>query len=212
MSKSKVIRNPLKAFKKRRNVGKPKVCVITVNNKDDENPQHSLCPKEEDSWCKYNKGLLTGEVYTHKHSLPHAIMEVIKPIFGDLAAPELLKKCIHGKTQNLNESVNSVIWSRIPKTVFVGIETLHFGVYDAVTTFNDGNIVRCKVFRNMGMKIGSNMVRAMLALDKERLRAADRAVESLEIQARVNRRRNKRKLEEGFAEDEDNPSYGPGMH
>ena len=123
-----------------------------------ENPKHELCPKEEQSWCKYNRGLQKGGKYTHHYSLPLPVMELIKPIFRDFASPELLKKCLHGQTQNLNESVNSVIWSRIPKTVFVGLETLHLGVYDAIATFNDGNIVRCKTLKNMEVKIGYNMV------------------------------------------------------
>ena len=67
---------------------------------------------------------------------------------------------MHGQTQNPNENVNSVrpIWSRIPKTIFVDIETLHLGVYDAIATFNGGNILRCKALKNMGVKIGYNMV------------------------------------------------------
>ncbi|KAJ4425389.1 hypothetical protein ANN_28004 [Periplaneta americana] len=178
----------------------------------DENPQHHLCPKGTESWCKYNMGLETGEKYIHHHCLPLPIMEVIKPVFRDLAAPELLKKCLHGQTQNPNECVNSVIWSRIPKTVFVGLETLHFGAYDAIATFNDVNIARCEVFNNMGMEIGLNMVRLMIALDKERLRAAERAVKSMEILARQEGRSTKRKLEEEFADNEDSPSYGTGMY
>ncbi|GFV32518.1 hypothetical protein TNCV_1054991 [Trichonephila clavipes] len=35
----------------------------------------------------------------------------------------LIEKCLHGRTQNPNESFNKCIWERIPKTVFVGIET-----------------------------------------------------------------------------------------
>ena len=34
----------------------------------------------------------------------------------------------------------------------------------------------------------------------------------LELQARQLRRRAKRKLEDEYSEDEDNPSYGAGMH
>ena len=43
----------------------------------DENPQHMLCPKGTESWCKYNRGLVTGEKYTHQHSLPLPIMEPV---------------------------------------------------------------------------------------------------------------------------------------
>lgn len=102
---------------------------------------HMLC---DISWCKYLKAKEEGVLYDHeKHShLAPAIMDVIKPIFRDLANPKLLEKCLHGQTQNANESFNNVIWSRIPKRVFVTLTTLRFGVHDAVATYNDGNITR----------------------------------------------------------------------
>ncbi|GFV48835.1 uncharacterized protein TNCV_4269121 [Trichonephila clavipes] len=55
----------------------------------------------------------------------------MRPVFRDLANPELLKKCLHGGTQNPNESVNNVIWSRVPKKTFVQLEVLSLGTYDA---------------------------------------------------------------------------------
>ena len=44
----------------------------------------------------------------------------------------LLSKCLDGKTQNQNESLNGMIWERVPKGTFVGSEVLQLGVYDAV--------------------------------------------------------------------------------
>ena len=43
---------------------------------------------------------------------------------------------LHGKTQNQNESFNSMIWDRIPKTRYVSLTQLELGVYDAVANFN----------------------------------------------------------------------------
>jgi hypothetical protein len=54
-------------------------------------------------------------------------MDAIKPVIRDLTGVDPLKKCFHGKTHNPNEHVNSVIWTRIPKTVVVGLDTLKFG-------------------------------------------------------------------------------------
>jgi hypothetical protein len=71
-------------------------------------------------WCRYNNAKMSGGQYSHKHSIPQAVSKVIKPIFQSLAHPDLLKKCLHGRTQNPNESFNNVIWTRIPKNVFVG--------------------------------------------------------------------------------------------
>ncbi|GFV50450.1 uncharacterized protein TNCV_2082011 [Trichonephila clavipes] len=92
----------------------------------DENPQHGFCPSGPDTWCRYKKAQLENKVYHHKHKLPVAVVEAIRPIFRDLSDPELLKKCLHGNTQNPNESINNVIWSRVPKKTFVHLETLSF--------------------------------------------------------------------------------------
>lgn len=177
----------------------------------DEHPQHGLCPKGENSWCKYNRGLTTGEKYIHHHSLPSAIMAEIKPIFRDLADRSLLMKCLHGKTQNPNECLNSVIWHRLPKTVFVGINTLHFGVYDAVATFNLGNITKCQVLQKLGMCVGSRTVRAMFFLDQHRLRHADNIIKTLVKKARQVQRGAKRRLEDDYEDCEGGISYGSGM-
>ncbi|GFS73765.1 uncharacterized protein TNCV_1458101 [Trichonephila clavipes] len=61
----------------------------------DLNPQHSLCPLGDDSWCGYNRSKLKGDTYKHKHNLPIAIMHCIKKVFRDLSSPELLSRCLH---------------------------------------------------------------------------------------------------------------------
>ena len=72
------------------------------------------------------------QIYKHHYSQPHAIMEAIKAGFKDLSHTELLKKkCVHGCTKNENEIMNNVIWTRIPRNVFVEINMLRFKVYDA---------------------------------------------------------------------------------
>ena len=65
-------------------------------------------------------------------------MDASKPVLRDLASVDLLKRCLCGTTQNTFECVNSVIWTRIHKTVFVRLDTIEFGLYDAVFCFNDG--------------------------------------------------------------------------
>lgn len=194
------------------NMRKAVWAVLFHISSSDDKPNHGLCPEGRNSWCKYNKAKATGEQFTHKRPLPHAIVEVIKDVFRDLSDIQLLKKCLHGRTQNPNESINSVIWTRIPKTVFVSINTLHFGVYDAVATFNDGNIARCEVLKRLLTNVGFFTIKSLLILDKERLRASEKAVKDIESRARQHRRAAKRKLQDEDEEDADNPSYGAGMH
>ncbi|GFY26678.1 uncharacterized protein TNCV_2880061 [Trichonephila clavipes] len=128
----------------------------------DEYPQHGFCPIGEDSWCEFKKAEASGK---HKNSLPVAVVEAMRPIFRDLSHPDLLKKCLHGKTQNPNESFHNVIWSRVPKATFVRIETLSFGVYDAICSFNDGNVSKLKMLQKMGAEPGEYSVSALKLLD-----------------------------------------------
>lgn len=125
----------------------------------DQNPKHGLCPRRENSWCKYQKSIINKTLFSHKNPLPQENMKAVKPIFDSLSKTELLEKCLHGKTQNPNESVNNVIWNRLPKTVFVGNKTLYFGVYEAIASFNEGYMVKCKTLKRLKMKIGENMVK-----------------------------------------------------
>ena len=50
----------------------------------------------------------------------------------------MLDKCLHGKTQNANESFNGMIWNRLPKATHVGSDVLSAGVYDAIAHINNG--------------------------------------------------------------------------
>lgn len=117
-------------------------------------PTHGLCPVCEDSWCKFQRTKAKGEHYDHNDHfhLPKIIMTEIKPIFEDLAKTDLLRKCLHGGTQNQNESLNNIIWSRIPKSTIVLRKTLELGVYEAIACFNKGNIVRCEVLKKLRLQ------------------------------------------------------------
>jgi hypothetical protein len=85
-----------------------------------ETPSHGLCPSGPDSWCKYNVALAKKELFYHTKVISSAVTEVVKPIFQDLATDDLLRRCLHGTTQNQNESFNNGVWSYLPKSTFIG--------------------------------------------------------------------------------------------
>lgn len=171
----------------------------------DAEPCHILCPPAPDTWCKYNKAIAEKTVYKHI-PVPGAVMEAVRPIFKDLVNRSLLRRCLHGKTQNVNESFNNIVWSRVPKNVFVGRKTLELGVYDAVITWNDGNIGRIEVMKQLGITdIGNNTVEALKSADESRIRKAELAAQLATKEARVKRRRKLLREEEV-----DNPDYCPG--
>ena len=89
---------------------------------EDENIRHQFCPRTKTSWCLWQSDKLTNlSKYQKKLSFPLAIHKVLILIFKDLSNQDLLKKCLHGQTQNNNESLNSVIWKRCPKDIYVSI-------------------------------------------------------------------------------------------
>ncbi len=113
------------------------------------------CPDGPDTWRPYKQDL-ANKTKLHKPGpgLPDNITALIKPTYARLSDDDLLKKCLDGKTQNQNESLNGMIWNRLPKTIFVGADVLNFGAYDAVAHFNIGNkaaenilgeTLRCKI-------------------------------------------------------------------
>lgn len=183
---------------------------------NNENPCHQLCPKDENTWCKFNLAQQNKQTYDHREHfhLPSVIMQELRPIFSALSDHALLKKCLKGKTQNPNESLNNVIWCRVPKRTFVSLDTLNFGVFDAVLSYNDGYLSKIKVLEHMGLAAGINMVNAMKRLDWERVYKAEKAVQDLEKKIRQARVLAKRKLEDLYAEaeDPDNPSYSAGHY
>lgn len=141
----------------------------------DVHSQHELCPKGITSWCKCNKALGENKTYTHKNNLPQAIMDAIKPTFKALTYPDLLKKCLHNTTQNVNGSCNQVIWTRIPKNAFISMRTLELGLYDAVSNYNDGNVSNCRVFSSIDIQPEFEVADDMQNLDLDRVRDAEKS-------------------------------------
>ncbi|GFW73433.1 uncharacterized protein TNCV_2800971 [Trichonephila clavipes] len=93
-------------------------------------------PSGSDTWCKYQNVKQKGKMYKHRTAgLPNAVLNTVKTTYMDLCDQSLLEKCLHGKTQNANESFNGVLWSIIPKETFDELLTLQFGAFLAVLQF-----------------------------------------------------------------------------
>ncbi|GFX93031.1 hypothetical protein TNCV_139751 [Trichonephila clavipes] len=94
------------------------------------------------------------------------------------------------------------------KTVSVGIETLKFGVMDAVICFNDGYVCRIKVFEALGIKSGYNTERALVIIDNKRIFEAERIVNKVSLEARNKRRSLKRKMDKQNLDEENEYQAG----
>ena len=102
----------------------------------DENPNHHMCSSGDNSWRGYNRD---RDTFRHMHGLPEAIVELVEPIYDELTSADLLKKCLHGMTQNNYECLNKLIWDRCPKETFVSRLAIEDATYSAVSSFNGGN-------------------------------------------------------------------------
>lgn len=127
------------------------------------------------------------------NSLPEPVLIKIKSVFRDLSDDDLHRKRLHGHTQNPNESFNHVIWTTIPKEVFVGYNTLETGVMDGVVTFNGGAMGRAAVFRKLNLDIGRNKQTGLRMIDRTRVRKADQAAQDITKEGRINTVSGKKK-------------------
>ncbi|ELU15012.1 hypothetical protein CAPTEDRAFT_207745 [Capitella teleta] len=115
-------------------------------------------------WCASKQGKPV------KNVLPKFVVDAIKPVFEALTKDDLLKKCLHGGSQNPNESFHHLIWERCPKTVFVGRRRLELGVFDAVLVFNGGESERLKVLKNLNINPGHHAIKFAFGVDTNRIK------------------------------------------
>ena len=97
--------------------------------------RHRYCSKVEGSWCKYQQ----NPDYKPSINLAKWIHDLLLPVFKSLSEDELLRKCLHDETQNSNEAINNVIWTKCPKSVYVGRSVLEMETNSAVLEFNEGS-------------------------------------------------------------------------
>lgn len=81
----------------------------------------------------------------------------------------------------------------MPKTTFVGNNSLKIGVLDAVLRLNEGSMSRVKVVQELGVDPGKNMVSALRKIDTVRVAKAQKDAEFITNEARVKRRQEKRR-------------------
>ncbi|GFU91035.1 uncharacterized protein TNCV_4923661 [Trichonephila clavipes] len=141
----------------------------------DKKPMHGQCPSGSDTWCKYQKAKQEGKLYKHRTAgLPNAVLNTVKTTYMDLCDQSLLEKCLHGKTQNANESFNGVLWSIIPKETFVELLTLQFGAFLAVLQFNDGSKGILSVLEYLHIPMGYFILKGFSKVDDERIVVSER--------------------------------------
>ena len=189
------------------------VIAVLYHNSDipNEDERHKYCPREKTSWCKWWLDKLNSTTkYKRNVNLPLAIKKELEKVFQDLSQEKLLEKCLHGQTQNENESLNSVIWRKCPKSVFVSRSVLQIAVCSAVIEFNDGYCGINSVYGHLGLTSGKFTEAFCVRVDELRIKEMMRK----SSEKAKNRRKKLRSIRKGFIdrekEDEGTESYQSG--
>ena len=121
----------------------------------DSASKHQFCPRSSTSWCKYQVDQVQCTPdYVEKRGLRIPLRRKLEHIFRELSSPELLAKCMHGHTQNNNESLNQLIWKRCPKDTYVGCNVIEMSVSSAIISFNSGKQGIFDVYRCCNLEPG----------------------------------------------------------
>ena len=151
---------------------KSSVCasLFHVASSKENNLHYPHCPTGPTSWCKHNRDIANNTAtYKPGPGLPTDIVMMLRPMYNELSSDDMLSKCLHGKTQNQNESFNSTIWERIPKSTYVSLKHLKLGVHDAVSNFNIGRKASVLLYEKLKMIPGVFTIQGCIRLNRKRL-------------------------------------------
>ena len=177
-------------------------------NFSDNSIRHSMCPRDEHSWCKWQLDKLKGtNTHTNKISLSIFIHNIIRPIFQDLSVDDLLRKCLHGQTQNSNEAFHSILWTRCPKNIFVSRRTFETCINSAIIDYNDGGDGKKSVLSYFGL-LGSVTIPKLVLKDQKRFETLNKRRRSTSICKK--QRKKLKPLHMGYLDTEKTDSYSSG--
>jgi hypothetical protein len=176
----------------------------------DQNSLHHFCSP----LCPYKKAQTDNKLGAYKHTsnLPTVVMDIIKPIFRDLAHPDPLRKCLDGFTQNPNESANSLIWTYCPPKKYHGLTTVSTAVSIAVGVFNDGaKKTFLDIMRGLELSVGQFAADCFRQKNMRRIENVQRQANNASHEARVVQRRSRLARDEKQTLQEEFP-YLSGGH
>ena len=110
-------------------------------NDDNADEHHRLCPKSQNSWCRYQSALSKGiPAPRHPNYLSPDEAKVIEKVFKDFGynTPKFIEKVQQGHTSNHNESLHSILWIMVHKNEYASTEMKAMGAVLAVIRYNDG--------------------------------------------------------------------------
>ena len=100
----------------------------------------------------------------------------VKDISTRLSTLNILKSCARGLTQNQNESINNMIWSKCPKRVFCSKTRFTISVCESIIKWNEGAMGRKMFLQALNVTCGPNVVAGLRKENISRLKNARRKI------------------------------------
>ena len=98
-------------------------------------------------------------------------LDLLEPLYTNrVASFELLSQCLPGVTQNVLESINSILWQKVPKHKFHGTKRVHIGVCSTVIYYNQGATGEFSVLALMSLPLFHNALEVARGKDQQRLK------------------------------------------
>ena len=141
----------------------------------DISPQHEVSRSCKRAGVSLTRQLPPSHTDNIKTPLDSTVAKEMILIYERLSDPNLLKHMIHCKTQNANESLHNVIWSRCPNTIFVGKHKLHGAVATAISYFNEDAIHMSQVLNKLAIEPNQLMNMFIDDIDSIRIQKATKA-------------------------------------
>ena len=106
---------------------------------------------------------------------------VVQPLYTNcLASFELLSRCLPGVTQNVLESINSILWQKVPKHKFLGTKRVHIGACSTVIYYNQGVTGKFSVLTLMSLPLFHNALEVARGNDQQLLKRLEEKSQKVE--------------------------------
>ena len=134
----------------------------------DDKVRHQFCLSGGTSWCKLRR---LGNMENAPHHLQSVFLDILKPLYTNrLASFELLPHCLPGVTQNVLESINSILWQKVPKHKFHGTKRVHVDACSTVIYYNQGLTGKFSVLTLMSLPLFHNALEVARGKDQQQLK------------------------------------------
>ena len=111
------------------------------------------------------------------HHLDPVFLEFLTPLFDRLSEKKLLKRCLPGLSENVNESVNSLVWNRCPKHRNRGVKSVETAAASAIMQFNIGATGRHGVMKELEIPAAFYTKAGSGRKNEKRVKQANRRVQ-----------------------------------